>query len=77
MRKSWIITLFVLLLALAVLPQWNVLSARVLQIVDSTPVFLPMMAKGQDQAPTPTPPGPTPTPPGRRRQLPQPSIPRA
>lgn len=64
MRKSWIITLFVLLLALAVLPQWNVLSARVLQIVDSTPVFLPMMAKGQDQAPTPTPPGPTPTPPG-------------
>jgi hypothetical protein len=63
MRKRWILVFLVLVMAAALLPQWDVLSARMLQIADSTPVFLPMLGNGQ-QAPTPTPPAPTPTPPG-------------
>lgn len=60
MRKGTILAVLILMIALALLPQWGVLSARLLQVGDSTPVYLPLLASGQ-QAPTPTPPNPNPT----------------
>lgn len=61
MRKSLVLAVLTLLFALALVPQWSVLSSRVLQIAESTPVYLPMLASSQQQQPTPTPPGPVPT----------------